>query len=94
VVGTPYTVAARLYTIAAGYWTEIDGEAALHGVELMHLPLDRFCNAIYAWAIQRVEDKERFDFELTRPVPGKVRDTDVEQELDDFASFMGAVRPT
>jgi len=57
--------------------------------------MDRFCNAIYAWAMERVEDAERFDFELTKPVPGRVRDTDVEEELDAFASFMGAVvKPT
>lgn len=61
----------------------------------MNLPIDRFCNAIYAWAMERVEDAERFDFELTKPVPGRVRDTDVEEELDAFASFMGAVvKPT
>lgn len=92
-VGTPYTVAARLHGIAAEYWTQIDGQAALNGVDLMLLPLDRFCNAIYAWVVERVEDKERFDFELTQPVPGRVRDTDVEQELDAFASFMGAMKP-
>ena len=92
-VRPPYPTVARLYGIAAGNWAQIDGEAALRGVDLIRLPLDRFCNAVYAYSVEHVEDREEFDYRLTQPVPGRVRDTDPEQELAEFAAFMAAMKP-
>lgn len=57
----------------------------------MDLPVDRFCNAIYAWVVPRVKDREQFDFQLTQPVPGRVRPSDVERERAEFADFMGSM---
>jgi len=57
-------------------------------VNLMDLRLDRFCNAVLYWCYQRVEDREQFHFQLEQPIPGRVRQADVERELDDFSSFM------
>ena len=88
-VGKPYTVAARLCLIASDHWPEIDGEAAFKGVNLLELRLDRFCNAIYWWTVQRVEDREQFDYQLHQPVPGRVTQEDVDRELDDFSSLVG-----
>lgn len=89
--GTPYEAAVRLFAVAAAHWREIDGQAILKGVDLTVLPIDRFCNAIYAWAVERVEDREKFDYDLYAPVPGRVKATNVAQEKADFANFMGAV---
>lgn len=50
----------------------------------------RFCNAIYWWAAQRVEDVAKFDFELDKPTIGRVKQSDIDRELDDFSSFMTA----
>lgn len=89
----PYRVVQRLFGIAGDRWAVIDGEAAFRGVNLLDLPLHRFLNAIYYWAIQRVEDAEQFHSVLYEPVAGeavKVTAQDVKAELDDFAAFMGA----
>jgi len=77
--------------IAGSRWDVIDGEAALAGVDLEALPLRRFLNAVYAWALQRVEDADQFTYLLEEPVQGRVRDTDVRREVEDFASFMAVM---
>lgn len=84
----PYAAVLRLASLAAEHWSEIDGEAAFNGVNLLDLRLDRFCNAILYWCYQRVEDRERLMFQLEQPIPGRVRQADVERELEDFSSFM------
>jgi hypothetical protein len=78
-------------SIAADRWHEIDGEAAMSGVDLEQLSLRRFLNAVHYWCLQRVEDAEEFLFRLEEPVPGRVRDADVRREIDDFASFMAVM---
>jgi len=92
VVRPPYAVTVRLVLIARERWPEIDGETALKGIDLTHLPLDRFLNAIYVWCLSRVEpDKhDQWLFQLTQPIPGRVEPVDVEAEMDDFASFASA----
>lgn len=88
--GPPYYAGVRLFFLGEAHWALIDGEASFHGVDLTRLPLDRFCNAIYWWAVQRVEDRDKFDFQLEQSVGGRVTPATVDRELDDFASFMGA----
>jgi len=93
VVRPPYQVAVRLCLIAQERWVEIDGEAALHGQDLMLLPLDRFLNAIYMWCVQRIEpDKlDQWRSQLWGPIPGRaVTQATVEQDLEQFAAFAGA----
>jgi hypothetical protein len=91
-VRPPYQAVVRLYQIADGHWHYIDGEAAITGAgDLLTLPIDRFCNAISWWALQRVKDSEKFLFDLNKPFPGQVTESDVEQEMADFAAFAAAV---
>lgn len=61
------------------------------GVDLTSLSLRRFLNAVLVWTYKRVEDRDKFDFELERPVPGKVSRSDPAREMDDFASFAASV---
>jgi hypothetical protein len=63
-------------------------------VNLLDLPIHRFCNAVYYWCIQRVEDRDKFDYQLNQPIPGRmVRESQVARERDQFASFMTAMKP-
>ena len=87
----PYQAVHRLFHIAGDNWAEIDGEAAFGGVDLLNLRLDRFCNSIMYWVLQRVDDREVFVFQLNQPVVGRVRQADVERELDDFSSFINVM---
>ncbi|TFG40364.1 MAG: hypothetical protein E4H44_00215 [Candidatus Aminicenantes bacterium] len=59
----------------------------LHGgPDLLSLHPARFCNAIYAWYVERVEDREKFDFALNKPIPGRpARESDVASEMQAFA---------
>lgn len=60
----------------------------------MTLRPDRFCNYVYAWAVERVENREEFDRELAMPLPGrsaKPSEAVLEQEGQEFLSFMGAM---
>jgi hypothetical protein len=69
----PYDTAVRLHLIARDHWDSIDGAAAAAGVDPFALSPHRFCNLVYAWALQRVEDVAKFDAELTAPLPGANR---------------------
>jgi hypothetical protein len=92
-VRPPYEVTLRLLYIAAERWVEIDGEAASHGADLLSLPLDRFLNAVYYWAIQRVDhdDRTQFDMQLYEPLPGREPSPEtVKMEMDSFAEFASA----
>lgn len=92
-VRPPYEVTLRLLYVAAERWVEIDGEAASNGSDLLDLPLDRFLNAIYYWAIQRVDadDRAQFDMQLYEPLPGREPSPEtVKMEMDSFATFASA----
>lgn len=92
-VRPPYTVCLRLIGLAESNWDEIEGHATLRGVDLMALPLYRWCNVILAWYLERVEDREQFMFKLTSPAPGeakKVTQADVDNEMAMFRSFAAA----
>jgi hypothetical protein len=93
VVRPPYEVALRLCFIAGERWAEIDGEAALQGANLIGLPLDRFCNAIYVWAIQRIDSDglDEFRARLHEPLPGRKPSAEsVKIEMEAFAAFASA----
>ena len=68
-VRPPFHVSQRLITLAVGHWPMVHGEAILRGVDLLALPLDAFCDAVYAWAVRdaTVEQRRRFDQALTEP---------------------------
>ena len=89
-VGPPYRVAVRLYAVAAEKWPDIDGEAAFKGVDLLVLPPDRFLSALLFWLRHHVEDWSRFEYALYEPVAGRVSETDVNDELQQFGDFMTA----
>lgn len=100
----PYQVAARLVGIASDHWEAIDGEAAHSGVDFFQLPFDRFLNAIYWWAVQRVKDTDKFARDLDQPFPlpmsawtseTTVTEADLTADGESFMAFAAAfgVRP-
>jgi hypothetical protein len=90
--GPPYTAVVRLVLIAGEHWTILDGQAALRGHDLLDLPIRRFLNAVYAWAVERVGDRAEFDALLGEQDLGvDVTPEQVQEELADFGSFMQAV---
>jgi hypothetical protein len=95
VVGPPYQVVQRLIGIAGSYWAEIDGQCAASGFDPLDLPPDRFFNFIYYWAVNRVEDRQKFEHELLAPLPGRKRKPISEAEMAtegaDFMAFMGTM---
>lgn len=86
----PYAAVLRLAGLTARFWPEIDGYASLRGGNLLNLPPARFFNAVYTWAIQRVEEREQWDAMLNEPIPG-IGGQDAGEaparELEDFGSF-------
>lgn len=94
-VRSPYYAVIRIFAVAEDHWDIIDGEAALHGrEELTVLPLDRFCNAIVVWALDRVKDKADWLDTLNRP-PGGTKATVTDEALEEdqraFMAFAGAL---
>ena len=58
-------------------------------MNLLALPIARFCDAVYAWCLQRTSDRDRFDMQLNMPIPGRAAsERETQAELDGFASFM------
>lgn len=88
-VRPPYEAVLRLFANAERYWAAIDGEAASQGgVDYFSLPLDRFCNAIQWWCLQRVKDPERFLRDLEAPLSGSARTVTQDDLEADGAAFM------
>lgn len=46
---------------------------------------------MYSWALERVEDRDKFDANMFAPIPGRVTDADVEREMEAFAAFAGGI---
>lgn len=69
---------ARLALSLSSYWTRIDGQAALNGVDPLALPLPRLLSLTYAWLTGEADEDElrRFDLRLWRPIPGREVDPD------------------
>lgn len=95
-VGPPYWVVARLCYIAERHWAAIDGEAASHGTDYFDLSVDRFLNAIWWWAVQRVKDSAAWESEMLRAPRGmQVTAEDLDADAETFLAFASAfgVRP-
>ena len=92
----PYEVVVRILGIAQEHWEAIDGEAASKGCDYLTLPIDRFCNVIMWWAMQRVKDVDEFKRKMYEPLPGQARSEEAVaqdmQSFDAFASMFG-VKP-
>jgi len=88
----PYFACARLIATAAQHWKIIDGEAALHGVNLLGLDSpQQFINALYAWCYEHVEDTDKFDHLLFTPPPGKPATPEtLADEMAGFDAFAAA----
>ena len=94
----PYRAVIRIFLIAEIRWPEID--AAYPGVDLLRLPVHRFLNYVYSWALQRIakfassnEEVEAWIESIyNEPLPGEVkprRSPVVEDEQDSgFMSLM------
>tara|TARA_R110000764_G_scaffold114714_3_gene201808 strand:+ start:4771 stop:5088 length:318 start_codon:yes stop_codon:yes gene_type:complete len=88
---SPYEVVLRLIGIAGDNWEAIDYEAACQGQDFLALPIDRFCNVVYHWAMERVKDKPQFIYQLTKRVSGqKPSKKQVNEDADAFMAFAGA----
>ncbi|HEY1179604.1 MAG TPA: hypothetical protein VGF17_25905 [Phytomonospora sp.] len=94
--GFPYAAVARLHAIAIDEWPAIDGYAAAQGVDPFALPPHRFCNFVYAWAIERVTEREKFLTLLYAPIPGRAPSTvsaeRQTQDLRELASWAAGVQ--
>jgi hypothetical protein len=85
--------------VADANWERIDGGAAGRGVDPLRLRFDRFLNFVWTWAIERVEDPERWTANMTMPPPSmgpqdapRRRPSEAEQQVEgeSFESFFGA----
>lgn len=91
--------ADRLIHVAIAGWHYLDGHAARRGVDLLALPLDRFCAAVYSWRIENAPEKDRNEFErwLRDPPVDLVEDPDdlpewaAEEEAASFLAVAGAL---
>lgn len=63
----------RLAVSLSHYWPRIDGQAALSGVDLLDLPLDRLVSAVYHWLTREADEDalKKFDLKLWQPIPGQ-----------------------
>jgi hypothetical protein len=85
----------RLTQIAEHYWFEIDGEAALAGVDLTRLPFRRYLAAVMSWAnprgARKEDELEQYNEWLFSPFegtdPDKVTPEVVESEMAAFRAF-------
>lgn len=89
----PYPTAVRLYAIAALRWAELDGHYAGH--DLIRQPPHRFCNFVFAWAVQHMtpEQRERWEYEMALPLPGEETTApapgDIKADSDLFMAALG-----
>lgn len=95
-VRPPYVAVLRLFAYAERYWPAIDGEACRSGADYLSLPVDRFCNAVQWWCIQRVKDEDRFLHDLERPMPGvpggaEVTEEELKRDEENFMAFAAAM---
>ena len=83
-VSPPYQTAVRLSAVAASNWAVIDGEFSGQGFDIFTLPFHRFLSVIYSWYVQRlsVEDRRKFEMELTKPLRGTPDHMSDEDELE------------
>lgn len=100
VVG-PYYVCLRLIATVGSHWQAIDVQAALQGVNLWDLPIDRFLNALRQWLLSHIphdsvdEVVRQLD---TPPGSGQRRVSDLERAKDaeafeQFAGMLGVMKP-
>lgn len=68
-----YQVAVRLSGTATSNWERIDGQYSGQGTDILTLPLARFLNVVYVWAMEHMseEDAEKWEAELERPLPNQ-----------------------
>jgi len=88
----PYFICLRLQAIAGQHWQAIDGQAALKGIDPFDLPVDRFFNYVYQWAMEHSGGKaEQVQRKIETPPAGmKPSEMVAEQEGKDFTDFAKA----
>ena len=87
----PYEVVFRLIGIAGDHWEALDYEAACKGQDFLKLPIDRFCNVVFHWAIERVPDRSQFIYQLTKRTSGKKpSEKQFQEDANAFMAFAGA----
>lgn len=67
----PYTACMRLLATYRAMWRDVDGWAASQRLDLLSLPLHRFCNLLYGRIVSNMAEKDRavFDADLFAPPP-------------------------
>lgn len=91
--------ADKLIGVAIAGWPYLDGPAARRGVDLLELPLDRFCSAVYSWRVEEATEKDRDDFDrwLMEPPADVIGDPDdaseeaIEEDAASFLAVAGAL---
>jgi hypothetical protein len=90
----PYEAVVRLVRFAAHYWTTIDGQCALRGINLLALPPRRFFAAIYTWLMENTapkeEDRLRLHEEIHSPLEGTDPDKVSQKVIDEEMAIMRA----
>lgn len=62
----------RLTAVAVDQWRDLDGYAVAHNMgRLSDMPLDRFTNFVWWWAVQGADQKDREKFERRLFMPPK-----------------------
>lgn len=58
--------------VALTRWAVFDGWCASRNVNPLDLPIDRFCNLVYYWAVRNMKDDAKADFDrhISQPVTG------------------------
>jgi hypothetical protein len=74
---------------------EFDGWCASQNVNPYELQLDRFCNLVYFWAVQHMDEEHRarFDEDLFRPPLGTLVETGVWSPEATLAGFEAVAGP-
>lgn len=74
-------------------WPVVHGELVLRGVDLDHVSVAAFCNAVYAMCVGKMtkdDERSKFDWELTKP-PAGVAAEEIAGQFDMADDFMAAL---
>jgi hypothetical protein len=80
--------------LSEGSWAQVHGQLVLANVDLERLTLAGFVNAVWFMALQGVQkqaDRDRLEWELTKPPPGYVDEME-ETDEGDFQQILAEQR--
>jgi hypothetical protein len=95
VVRPPFRTTLRLYAIAIERFAELEG--SYPSISLLNITPRKFCNLVFAWAVERIDPEKREEWieSLNYPLPGETVHRPSRDDLDEDArAFMSAMRKT